>query len=193
MSPVLAKAIWLSSIVAVALVRGPHVRRSIRIKVRTSRQSLKDNVLVGAVSIGILLPLLWVATPVLAFADYSLQPFALTAGVLVLLGELWCLHRSHVDLGTNWSNTLEVRESHQLITNGVYRYVRHPMYVSLLLHGLGQTLLLPNWVAGPSFLIPFGLLVALRVAPEEQMMLDTFGEDYESYQARTKRLIPGVW
>ncbi len=48
-------------------------------------------------------------------------------------------------------------------------------------------------MAGPSFLVAFGILVAFRLAREVRMMLETFGDDYASYMARTKRLVPGVW
>jgi protein-S-isoprenylcysteine O-methyltransferase Ste14 len=44
---------------------------------------------------------------------------------------LWLFYRSHADLGTNWSITLEIREQHRLITQGVYRRIRHPMYSAL--------------------------------------------------------------
>jgi protein-S-isoprenylcysteine O-methyltransferase Ste14 len=106
---------------------------------------------------------------------------------------LWLLYRSHADLGTNWSITLEVREKHQLVTHGVYRHLRHPMYLALLLYASGQALVLPNWVAGPSYLVALLFLFALRVGPEERMMVEEFGKDYEAYVARTKRFVPGVW
>jgi protein-S-isoprenylcysteine O-methyltransferase Ste14 len=48
-------------------------------------------------------------------------------------------------------------------------------------------------VAGPSNLIAFGILFTLRVHAEEQMMSDAFGDEYATYAARTKRLVPGVW
>ena len=60
------------------------------------------------------------------------------------------------------------------------------MYLSLLLYSVGQALALPNWVAGPSYGVAFGLLFALRVGPEERMMLEEFGADYEAYRARTR-------
>ena len=93
----------------------------------------------------------------------------------------------------NWSVTLKTRENHQLVTEGVYRHVRHPMYLALLLYGLGQVLALPNWVAGPSCAVAFVLLFAFRLGPEERMMVSEFGKDYEAYRARSKRLVPGVW
>jgi protein-S-isoprenylcysteine O-methyltransferase Ste14 len=52
---------------------------------------------------------------------------------------------------------------------------------------------IPNWVAGPSYLVAFGILVVFRVRAEERMMLDQFGDQYEAYMARTKRVVPGVW
>jgi protein-S-isoprenylcysteine O-methyltransferase Ste14 len=62
-----------------------------------------------------------------------------------------------------------------------------------MLYSSGLALVLPNWVAGPSYLVAVALLVSLRLGPEERMMLDVFGNNYASYMARTKRLIPGVW
>ncbi|MCM3904881.1 MAG: protein-S-isoprenylcysteine O-methyltransferase, partial [Pyrinomonadaceae bacterium] len=139
------------------------------------------------------LPLVLVATPVLSFADYPLLPVSFIAGIFCLTLGLWLLYRSHAQLGTNWSLTLEVRDKHQLVTQGIYRHVRHPMYLAVLLYSSGQALVLPNWVAGPSYLVAFALLFALRVGPEEQMMVEEFGTAYEAYMARIKRLIPGVW
>lgn len=106
---------------------------------------------------------------------------------------LWLFYRSHADLGTNWSITLEVREQHRLITTGIYRHIRHPMYSALALYTIGQALVIPNWVAGPSNLIAFAILFLLRVRAEERMMAEGFGDEYVVYAAGTKRLIPGVW
>jgi protein-S-isoprenylcysteine O-methyltransferase Ste14 len=138
-------------------------------------------------------PLVWIATPVFAFADYSLRPVPLSAGVVCLAVGLWLFARSHADLGTNWSITLEVREKHQLVTQGIYRALRHPMYSALLLYSLGQALVVPNWIAGPSYGVAMALLFAFRLGPEERMMLEEFGKDYEAYIRRTKRLVPGIW
>lgn len=139
------------------------------------------------------LPLIWIVAPVFAFAEYSLRPVPLLAGIVCLAVGLWLFARSHADLGTNWSLTLEVRENHQLVTQGVYRYARHPMYLALLVYSVGQALVLPNWIAGPSYGIAMALLFAFRLGPEERMMVEEFGKDYEAYRRQTKCLIPGVW
>ena len=92
-----------------------------------------------------------------------------------------------------WSVTLEVREQHRLISDGVYRHVRHPMYSAFWLWAVAQMLLLPNWVAGFSGIVGFGTLFFLRVGREEAMMLDAFGEQYRTYMNKTWRVLPGVF
>ena len=67
------------------------------------------------------------------------------------------------------------------------------MYLALVLYSIGQALVIPNWVAGPSNLIAFAILFGLRVGAEEKMMVEKFGDEYAAYTARTKRLVPGVW
>jgi protein-S-isoprenylcysteine O-methyltransferase Ste14 len=102
-------------------------------------------------------------------------------------------YRVHIELGRNWSDSLEVREQHALVTHGLYRYVRHPMYTAFFMWALAQALLLPNWIAGPAGLVGFGTLFLFRVGREEQMMLDSFGDEYRAYMKRTARLIPGIY
>jgi len=103
---------------------------------------------------------------------------------------VWLFWRSHGDLGRNWSPSLQLREGHELVTGGVYRSIRHPMYASMWLWGVAQALLLQNWIAGWAGLVSFVPLYLLRVPREERMMLDEFGEEYRSYMNRTGCIIP---
>jgi protein-S-isoprenylcysteine O-methyltransferase Ste14 len=193
MSPWIAKAVILAASIAMVIIRAPHGQRSRGVKVARSRRGTLEAVLLALAWLSFFVPLVWIATPLLGFADYPLRALPLLAGIVCLAASLWLFARSHADLGTNWSITLEVREEHQLITNGIYRRIRHPMYSALLLYSLGQVLAVPNWIAGPSYGVAMLLLVALRLGPEERMMLEEFGPDYEEYRLRTRRLIPGVW
>ena len=193
LDPWLARAAVIASNIAMIVIRAPHGQRSRGVKVAKSRKGPLEIALLSFAWLGFIIPLLWVVTPLLAFADYPLRPVPFAAGVVCLVVGLWFFHRSHADLGTNWSITLEVREKHQLVTHGIYRRVRHPMYMALFLYSVGQALALPNWVAGPSYLVAFGLLFALRLGPEEGMMREEFGADYDAYVARSKRIIPGIW
>ena len=102
-------------------------------------------------------------------------------------------YRVHKELGRNWSDSLEVREQQKLVTDGLYAYVRHPMYTAFFLWAVAQALLLPNWFAGLAGLVGFGTLFLFRVGREEAMMLDAFGDEYRAYMARTARLIPHIY
>jgi protein-S-isoprenylcysteine O-methyltransferase Ste14 len=188
-----AKVIILLASIAMVAIRAPHGQRSHGIPVVRSRKGKLEIVLLTIAWLAFFLPLIWIATPVLASADYTLRPVPLLTGTVCLTLGLWLFQLSHADLGANWSITLEVREKHTLVTQGVYRRVRHPMYTALLLYSVGQALVLPNYVAGPSYGVTMALLVALRIGPEERMMLEEFGKDYQDYMAQTKRLVPGIW
>jgi protein-S-isoprenylcysteine O-methyltransferase Ste14 len=193
MNPWMAKALVLASTVVMIAIRAPHGRRSRIVKVATSHKTLLETGLLVLAWIGFFVPLVWVASRAFSFAEYSLGAGQLVAGVMCLVIGLWLFYRSHADLGTNWSVTLEVREQHRLITEGAYRHIRHPMYLAIALYSIGQALVIPNWAAGPSNLIAFAILLALRLRAEERMMVEEFGAQYVAYSARTKSLIPGVW
>src|SRR5438876_10500075 len=193
MNPWIAKAVVLVATVVMMAIRAPHGHRSRSVKVAKSHKTPLETGLLVLAWVGFFIPLIWVASPAFWFAEYPLRTGALVAGVMCFVIGLWLFYRSHADLGTNWSITLEVREGHRLITQDIYRWVRHPMYSALALYSVGQALVIPNWVAGPSNLIAFAILFALRVRAEERMMLEQFGDKYTVYVARTKRLIPHVW
>ena len=193
MNPWVAKAVVLAATVVMMAIRAPHGRRSRSVKIARSHKTPRETGLLVLAWVGFLVPLIWVASPAFSFAEYPLHTAPLVAGVVCVVIGLWLFYRSHADLGTNWSITLELREGHRLITHGVYRAVRHPMYSALALYSVGQALALPNWVAGFSNLVAFAVLFAFRVGAEERMMAQQFGNDYATYTARTKRLIPRVW
>jgi protein-S-isoprenylcysteine O-methyltransferase Ste14 len=193
MDPWFAKGAFLAATVVMVAIRAPHGHRSRAVKVAVSRKGPLEISLLALAWVGFFVPLIWTVSSLLAFADYPLHPVPYAAGVACLALGLVLFHRSHADLGTNWSITLELREEHQLVTGGIYRRIRHPMYLALLLYSLGQALALPNWIAGPSYLATFGVLFLLRFRAEERMMLEKFGAAYRDYMARTKRLVPGLW
>ena len=193
MNPWIAKAVVIAATVVMLAIRAPHGRRSRSVKVAKSHKTPLETGLLVLAWGGFFIPLIWVASSAFRFANYPLRTGPLVAGVMCFVIGLWLFYRSHADLGTNWSITLEVREGHRLITQGVYRGVRHPMYSALLLYSVGQALVIPNWVAGLSNLVAFVVLFALRVAAEERMMAQHFGNEYAAYTTRTKRLIPHVW
>src|SRR5215471_18845921 len=193
MNPWIAKTAVLVATVVMIAIRAPHGQRCRQVKVAKSHKTRLEVGLLALAWIGFFIPLILIASPAFSFGEYPLRAAPFVAGVICFVFGLWLFYRAHADLGTNWSLTLELREHHQLITRGVYRQIRHPMYSALALYSLAHALVIPNWVAGPSNMIAFAILLALRVEAEERMMRDEFGDQYAAYAARTKRLIPGVW
>jgi protein-S-isoprenylcysteine O-methyltransferase Ste14 len=194
MTPLLAKAIWLLGVVGWFLIRFPHDRRSRRTPKRWRSDRSRESVLMAISAAGLgVLPSIYVISNAPQFANYTFRPWQGWIGAAVFAAALWLFRRTHQDLGRNWSVTLEVREQHTLVTNGVYSRVRHPMYSAFWLWAVAQALLLPNWIAGPAGLVGFGTLFFLRVRREEALMMETFGDEYRRYMARTSRILPGIY
>ncbi len=155
------------------------------------RISRTETLLLGILFITmVVLPLIFTATPWLDFANYNLPGWLGWLGVIFLMGALVVFAKAHLDLKSNWSPSLEIYDGHTLVTNGIYKYIRHPMYASQWLWVIAQILLLQNWLAGPIdfiFFIPFYII---RVRAEEKMMVDQFGEAYHQYKIKTGGVIP---
>jgi protein-S-isoprenylcysteine O-methyltransferase Ste14 len=194
MTPAIAKAILIIGAVSWFVIRWPHQRRSWKTKTRLNQRSMLEKILLTCSFTGLgIIPFFYVMSGRPRFADYTFQPVLAWFGAAMFLAALWLFYRVHRELGRNWSDSLEVREQHALVTDGLYRYVRHPMYTAFFMWAVAQALLLPNWIAGPAGLVGFGTLFLFRVGREEQMMIDNFGDDYRAYMKRTARLIPGIY
>jgi protein-S-isoprenylcysteine O-methyltransferase Ste14 len=189
------KTVYFLGLLAEMLIRLPHERRRRQTWMVVDRVSALERLLVALMSVGLFfIPAVYVLTPWLSWADYRLSPRGTRraggVGAAILAVAVWVFWRSHTDLGRNWSPSLQIREGHTLVTEGVYRSIRHPMYASLWLWGIAQTLLLQNWVAAWASIVLILPMYILRVPREEQMMLEQFGEAYRVYMNRTGRVVP---
>ncbi|MDR3423392.1 MAG: protein-S-isoprenylcysteine O-methyltransferase [Xanthobacteraceae bacterium] len=185
--------IWFAGIAGWYIIRFPFERRAKKVAVSKSRFGRRESSILGFALIGLfVIPAAYALTGFPASLDRPFIPAIAWLGLVTLCAALWLFRRSHMDLGRNWSISLEVRERHVLVITGVYRLIRHPMYSSFFLLSLAQMLLLPNWFAGASGLLGVAVLYAFRVRQEERMMLEYFGNDYLRYMDHTKRLIPWI-
>jgi protein-S-isoprenylcysteine O-methyltransferase Ste14 len=191
MTPTISKAIFVALVIGWYLIRYKYARRSRRQRVISSARGPLETALLLTSLAGLgLVPLVYVATAMPGFAAYGFHPALAWLGLFFAIAALGMFHLTHRALGRNWSISLDVRENHELVTSGVYWRVRHPMYSAFWLWAIAQALLLPNWVAGFAGLVGFGVLFFGRVAREERMMLETFGDSYRAYMARTGRVFP---
>ena len=189
------KTVYFLGLLAEMLIRLPHERRRRQTWMVVDRVSALERLLLALMSVGLFfIPAVYVLTPWLSWADYRLSPRGTRraggVGAAILAVAVWVFWRSHTDLGRNWSPSLQIGEGHTLVTEGVYRSIRHPMYASLWLWGIAQTLLLQNWVAAWASIVLILPMYILRVPREEQMMLEQFGEAYRVYMNRTGRVVP---
>jgi protein-S-isoprenylcysteine O-methyltransferase Ste14 len=140
----------------------------------------------------ILLPLYFL-TP---WIDFATTPMPLwlrwIGGVVVCLG-IVLFGWAHQALGQNWTAILALSKEHEMVQNGPYRYVRHPMYSAFFVIGIGFGLLSANWLIGIIYLAPLLVMYATRVSTEEKMMIDRFGDSYREYMKHTGRLFPRLW
>lgn len=179
--------LWLIYI----LIRVPHdkVYKSNPGKLKISQRS--ERLLIIFMFIGfLLLPLLWVSTPV--FNDFKLlfPDWIRISGVILAAISLLYFVRIHAALGANWSPTLEIRQRHEFVCTGPYNRIRHPMYLQMLMWTCAQFMILSNCIAGISGLMAWLILYFVRVPKEEQMMISVFGERYVQYMRKTGRIFP---
>jgi protein-S-isoprenylcysteine O-methyltransferase Ste14 len=183
--------IWFAGLVAWYVIRYPFERRAKKVGVTKSLFGWRESGLLALAFLGLwVIPAIYALTGFPAALDRPLIPAIAILGIVMLCAALFLFYRSHADLGKNWSISLEIRSEHRLVSSGIYRFIRHPMYSSFFLMAVAQLLLLPNWLAGVTGLVGVGMLYAFRIRQEERMMMERFGAEYRDYMTRTARLIP---
>ena len=147
--------------------------------------------LVKTVKVGILLGIV-AQTMLPEILPISPEPFSLrVAGIAIYTAGLLIAVIARFQLDNNWSDieTAQVLSHQQVVSNGIYGYVRHPIYVGDILLLFGLELSLNSWlVLGVALMTPVILLQATR---EEKKLVETL-PGYDSYCQNTKRFIPFV-
>lgn len=99
---------------------------------------------------------------------------------------------ARVWLGGNWSGVVTLKQDHELIRSGPYRWVRHPIYTGLLVALLGSIIALGE-VRGVIALALFTFALLRKVALEERLLAEEFGPTYSRYRREVPRLLPMPW
>jgi len=190
MTHTIFKLVYFLELVLITIVRRAGLRRFSRLSKREDHSSFLDSLLTYLSGIANLIPLVYALTAWLDFANYDLPAWIGWLGAIVFAGSGALIWKTHKDLGRNWTPSLAFRDGHFLIMDGIYGYLRHPMYSAQLLWGIAQMLMLHNWIAGFAYLVVIIPRTMVRIQKEEKIMLEKFGDEYKDYMEKTGGLIP---
>jgi protein-S-isoprenylcysteine O-methyltransferase len=172
---------WISeTIIAVCMRAGRRDRTD-------DRGSLRLLAIVFPLSWWIGIAFIWL--PQLAIGSVAM----FRAGLIVMVAGQLLRWWSIATLGRLFTVNVAIREGHQLVENGPYRYVRHPSYTAILLVHLGAALCFGNVLTLVMLTVPTTWALLNRVRVEEVVLQSGLGDRYREYMARTKRLIPGLY
>jgi protein-S-isoprenylcysteine O-methyltransferase Ste14 len=117
-------------------------------------------------------------------------PTAWAAAILCATGLAFALW-ARVTLGRNWSGIVTLKEGHELVEHGPYRFVRHPIYTGILTMFFATALALGHLSGFAGALLTFASFW-IKLRDEEKLMLRQFPDRYAAYRRRTKCIIPFV-
>lgn len=125
------------------------------------------------------------------WAMLSVPTWARWIGVMTGLLSSLLMYWTLSSLGKNLTDTVVIRNNAILVTDGPYRWVRHPFYFTTAVVMASVTILTVNWLIGILSVVVLSML-AIRTPKEEQALIERFGKPYLDYMARTGRFIPKI-
>lgn len=120
---------------------------------------------------------------------FSFQNFL---GLFLLITGFIILITAQITLGKFYSSTLVIRNDHQLITYGIYRFTRNPIYLGGIIVSFG----IPVFASSlPGHLIMSALnpVILYRIRLEERLLIEEFGDSYRHYMMATRKLLPFIY
>jgi protein-S-isoprenylcysteine O-methyltransferase Ste14 len=150
--------------------------------------------LLNIISIGIALcsPLFSILIPTSQLGYREILIITWMGTSLICLG-LILRYWSIIVLGKYFRTTVEIEKGQKVVQNGPYRFIRHPSYSGIILFCIGYGLVSQNWLSLVfAAVLPTAALI-YRINVEEEAFVREIGTEYENYQLRTKKLIPGIW
>jgi protein-S-isoprenylcysteine O-methyltransferase Ste14 len=127
--------------------------------------------------------------PLISWAQVTLPNNVRWLGVGMMAAMLPLLYWMFSSLDTNITKTVAIREEHQLITHGPYKYIRHPLYTFAMINFIGLSLVSANLLIAGT-LIAGMLPLIMRTPIEEEHLISRFGDEYHAYIKTTGRYWP---
>jgi protein-S-isoprenylcysteine O-methyltransferase Ste14 len=111
----------------------------------------------------------------------------------MMIGGLTLRYLAAKTLGEFYTRTLLVTPEQQVIEQGLYRVVRHPGYLGILIASVGAGLATANWIVIVTIMVTKFIGLGYRIYSEEEMLKAEFGDKYRAYMENTWRLIPFIF
>lgn len=119
---------------------------------------------------------------------YSLSVQSVVGAALFFFG-LTIMIVAQITLFRFYSSTLVIRVGHKLITHGIYKFVRHPIYLGGIIALMG----IPIYCSSLYGFLTMSVLIPIilnRIRMEERLLTDEFGDEHRAYKEAVKKLIP---
>lgn len=140
--------------------------------------------------------LLLMITPLLnhyRFGNIKTNLFLNGFSLLIMLSGITIRITAAITLGRFYTRTLRKTDNHVIVSNGLYKYIRHPGYLGTMLVFWGAGLAVGNVISLSIITILILIAYLYRIKVEEKMLNDIFGDQYQIYAKRTKRLLPFIY
>lgn len=129
----------------------------------------------------------WMAWSKLGLSEW-VRWLGVGIGVLCVFGIYWLFS----SIGSGITPTSATRTEHKLVTNGIYRYIRHPLYTVGSSMFISFGMMADNWFIAALGILTF-ILMAIRTPKEESNLIEKFGDEYREYMKRTGRFLPKLF
>lgn len=132
--------------------------------------------------------------PVAEYFMFSRESFLITfIGIFIALLGLLIRFISIKALGSHFSAYAEVKENQELIKEGIYKHIRHPAYLGILIYYLGLPLVLNAYYSEVVGFILLSFAFYWRIKEEEKLLIEKFGKEYKIYMNQAGILLPKIW
>lgn len=125
-------------------------------------------------------------------SQYLLNIVLQISAILLAAGSVWMASSAIKELGKQWSYQARLIEDHKLVTGGVYKIVRHPIYAAMLGKLIATALILSHWSVLFIAVIIFFVGTKIRTMAEEKLLRDAFPQEYEDYARKVPAFVPFV-
>jgi protein-S-isoprenylcysteine O-methyltransferase Ste14 len=114
------------------------------------------------------------------------------SGLIMFAVFSWLQVFSYKSLKENYAQEILIQKNHNLVTNGIYRFIRHPQYLGQILSDLGAGIALMNFIVLPAVILIEAPLFILRAKKEEELLQKHFDDEFVNYKKRSGFFIPFI-